>query len=295
MAMRWLITGAAGMVGSDVRTALKAEGEDAIAVGRGELNITDPAAVHDLVDAVRPSVIVNCAAFTRVDDCESSEAEATAINGDGVAILAAEANRHAALLVHLSTDFVFDGNSRAPYEVDAPTAPLSAYGRGKLTGESAAVKAERHLILRTSWLFGLHGWNFVEAILKQVHGGNRELRVVNDQRGRPTYTPHLAAAILRLSRKAIRDEEARGIFHYADSPQCTWFDFASEIVAQLRLTEESLPEIVVHPVSSDAFPRPARRPSYSVLSTGRYERVTGMKPESWEEGLSEYLRLRNGG
>src|SRR5258708_6904751 len=155
------------------------------------------------------------------------------------------------------------------------TAPLSAYGRSKLIGEQAAGGAQKHIILRTAWLFGIHGPNFVEAMRNQVRKGTNPLRVVHDQHGRPTYTPHLAEAIVRVSRLAHEDADARGVIHYADSPVCTWCDFARAIVGD---------EVAVNPVSSDEFPRLAKRPAYSVLSTERYERLTGVKPESWEEG-----------
>ncbi|MGH7484361.1 MAG: SDR family oxidoreductase, partial [bacterium] len=193
------------------------------------------------------------------------------------------ANDVDALLVQLSTDFVFDGSKRTPYEVNDPTAPLSAYGRSKLVGEQAATEAKKHVILRTAWLFGVHGPNFVEAMRNQVRKGTNPLHVVNDQRGRPTYTPHLADAIVRIAHLAHGDADARGIIHYADSPECTWFDFANAFVGD---------KVTVNPVTSAEFQRPAIRPAYSVLSTERYQRLTGVAPESWEDGLREYLQLR---
>ena len=205
-----------------------------------------------------------------------------AINGSAVEFLADAANEADALLVQISTDFVFDGTKRTPYEVNDVPAPLSAYGRSKLAGEQAASSAQKHVILRTAWLFGVHGGNFVEAIRKQIREGKKPVPVVNDQRGRPTYTPHLANAIIRLAQRAYDEEKARGIVHYADEPECTWFDFARAFAGDDAVT----------PVSSDTFRRAAKRPAYSVLSTERYERITGVKPESWEEGLREYLQQR---
>lgn len=278
MTHRWLITGAGGMVGTDLRDELVRRGEDIVAASRSELDVTDAAAVAALVERVRPTVIINCAAYTKVDDAETHEALANAINGSAVEHLAHAADRVDALLVHISTDFVFDGAKRTPYEINDATAPLSAYGRSKLIGEQAAACAQRHLIVRTAWLFGVHGPNFVEAMRNQVRKGNTQLRVVNDQRGRPTYTPHLADALIRLAM-----QDAQGIVHYADEPECTWYDFARAIVGDAANVE---------PVTSDQFPRPARRPAYSVLSTERYERLTGVRPASWEEGLREYLQLR---
>lgn len=286
MTHRWLITGAAGMVGTDLRNALASRDEEVVALDRSTLDITDARAVSDAVAAAKPSIIVNCAAYTKVDDAEANENIANAINGSAVEFLARAANDVEATLVHVSTDFVFDGASRTPYEVNAPTAPLSAYGRSKLLGEQAATHAEKHAIVRTAWLFGVHGNNFVEAIRNQVRKGTNPLRVVHDQRGRPTYTQHLADALIRIGRLAAESDAGRGTFHYADEDECTWFDFASAIV------EEVGAETRVEPVTSDQFPRPAKRPAYSVLSTERYERLTGVRPESWREGLREYLQLR---
>jgi dTDP-4-dehydrorhamnose reductase len=251
---------------------------------KSDLDITNEAAVREALRAARPEVIVNCAAYTKVDDAEVNERLATAINGSAVAFLAHAANEAEALLVQLSTDFVFDGSKRTPYEVNDSPAPLSAYGRSKLAGEQAAIIARKHIVLRTAWLFGVHGPNFVEAIRNQVRKATNPLRVVNDQRGRPTYTRHLADAIVRLAERALDDENARGFVHYADEPECTWFDFAHAIVGD---------QPTVTPVSSDAFQRPAKRPSYSVLSTERYERIAGVKAGSWEEGLREYLAQRS--
>lgn len=275
------------MVGHDVCAALETRGETVLPLTKTDLDITDAHAVRDAVRRARPDVIVNCAAYTKVDDAETNEHTATAINGSAVEFLADAANDVDALLVQISTDFVFDGSKRTPYEVNDPPAPLSAYGRSKLIGEHAASGARKHVILRTAWLFGVNGPNFVEAIRNQVRKGTNPLRVVNDQRGRPTYTPHLADAIVRLAQRAHGDADARGIIHSADEPECTWFDFARAIVAILAA------DTTVTPVTSSEFPRPAIRPSYSVLSTERYERITGVKPESWEEGLREYLQQRS--
>jgi dTDP-4-dehydrorhamnose reductase len=271
------------MVGHDVCAALESRGETVLPLTKSDLDVTDAAAVRAAVRRLKPDIIVNCAAYTKVDDAEANEHLATAINGSAVEFLADAANEADALLVQISTDFVFDGSKRTPYEVNDAPAPLSAYGRSKLVGEQAATMARKRIVLRTAWLFGIHGPNFVEAIRNQVRKGTNPLRVVNDQRGRPTYTPHLANAIIRLAQRAHEDEQARGIVHYADEPECTWFDFAREIVAD---------QATVIPVSSDAFLRPAKRPAYSVLSTEHYERITGVKPESWEEGLREYLQQR---
>lgn len=275
------------MVGRDLREALAARGEDVLALTRSDLDVTDSGRVNVLVEEHAPAIIVNCAAYTKVDQAEVEESLANAINGSAVELLAAAANTAGALLVHLSSDFVFDGTSRMPYDVTDATGPLSAYGRSKLLGEFGAAQAEKHLIVRTSWLFGVHGPNFVEAIRNQIRKGTSPLRVVADQRGRPTYTPHLAEAIIRLARLADDSPVARGIVHYADAGECSWFDFAGAIA------EESGSDVAVQPVTTAEFPRPAKRPAYSVLSTERYERLTGVTPESWRDGLREYLTVKN--
>ena len=279
--MKWLVVGAGGMVGRDLCAALASRGEEIVALARADLDVTDARLIDAAVRDANPDVIVNCAAYTKVDLAEENESEAKAINGAAVQFLAESANAAGALLVQLSTDFVFDGTAREPYQVDAQTAPLSAYGRSKLLGEHAASHAAKHVIVRTAWLFGVHGPNFVEAIRNQIRKGTNPLRVVDDQRGRPTYTPHLADAIIR-----IVESGATGVVHYADAPECTWFDLAKEIVAQLGAG------IDVRPVTTAEFPRPAARPAYSVLSTERYEQLTGATPASWKEGLREYLSLR---
>ncbi len=272
----WLITGGGGMVATDLLQALESRGEDVVALRKADLDVADSRAVSAAIREHKPSIIVNCAAYTKVDDAERNEPLANAINGSSVELLAKAAGK--ALLVQVSTDFVFDGSKRTPYEINDPTGPLSAYGRSKLLGEQAATHAERSLIVRTAWLFGTHGPNFVEAIRSQIRKGTKPLRVVSDQRGRPTYTPHLAEAILRLVHS-----ETTGIVHYADEPECTWYEFARAIAEELGS------DVTINPVTTAEFPRPAVRPAYSVLSTERYERVTGVRPASWRDGLREYL------
>jgi len=281
--VKWLITGAGGMLGTDLREELLSRGEDVVAAAKDDLDITSHDDVIRFVEETAPQIIVNCAAYTKVDLAETEESLANAINGSAVEFLASAANRVDASLIQVSTDFVFDGSSSTPYEINAPTAPLSAYGRSKLIGEHAAARAKKHLIVRTAWLFGVHGPNFVEAIRNQIRKGTNPLRVVSDQRGRPTYTPHLARAIARVGLLG-----ATGIVHYSDEPECTWYDFACAI------HEEMGSPTAIVPVSSDQFPRPAKRPAYSVLSTERYERLTGVKPDSWRDGLREYFERRTG-
>jgi dTDP-4-dehydrorhamnose reductase len=290
--MRVLLTGAGGMLGSDLHRELRRREIDTIAVGREELDITSEPDVTYLFQQVRPDVVANCAAYTAVDACEENRELAHVVNAQGVAYLAENANRWSSLLVHFSTDFVFDGERRRPYEVDDPVSPVSVYGESKLAGERSAATAWKHLIVRTSWVFGPGGHNFVEAITRQIEGGNTHLRVVDDQRGRPTYVPHLVDATLRLLEVAMESEEGRGIVHYADQPPCTWYELALSIVEELRSRGRAPEDLVVEPVTTEEMPRPARRPAYSVLSTAKYEAITGADPALWQMGLIDYFDRR---
>jgi len=278
---RILVTGASGMLGSDLVPVLAGAGHDVFARPRSDLDITKEKDVALAFREIRPHVVVNCAAFTRVDDCES-EPRALEVNARGVHRLAEHSVRHAAQLVQISTDFVFDGEKREPYCEEDATNPLSAYGRGKRQGEEAALRVPSGLVVRSSWLFGPAGWNFIEAILKQVEAGRRKLTVVNDQTGRPTATSDLSEAIL-----ALIEAGAVGIYHFANRGEVTWFDFAREI---LLLSERG--DVEVEPTDSETLGRPARRPPYSVLDISRYERVTGRPVRHYREALVEYLARR---
>ncbi len=278
---RILVTGASGMLGSDLVPVLAGAGHDVFARPRSDLDITKEKDVALAFREIRPHVVVNCAAFTRVDDCES-DPRALEVNARGVHRLAEHSLRHAAQLVQISTDFVFDGEKREPYCEEDATNPLSAYGRGKRQGEEAALRVPSGLVVRSSWLFGPAGWNFIEAILKQVEAGRRKLTVVNDQTGRPTATSDLSEAIL-----ALIEAGAVGIYHFANRGEVTWFDFAREI---LLLSERG--DVEVEPTDSETLGRPARRPPYSVLDISRYERVTGRPVRHYREALVEYLARR---
>jgi len=234
--------------------------------------------VRRVMEAERPDAVINCAAWTDVDGAEAAEDEATEVNGVGAGIVAAEAAGVGAVVVHPSTDYVFDGTKRTPYvESDTP-APLSAYGRSKLAGErEVQAQNDRHYIVRTSWLFGAGGNNFVETMLRMA-GDLQQILVVRDQVGSPTYTGHLADALVRLL-----DGEAFGIHHIAGSDQCSWYEFAVEIFRQAGV------DVRVLSCTSDEFPRPAARPANSVLGT---ERDYPIVLPDWQEGLASYLHER---
>ena len=279
---RVLVTGSAGMLGSDLVPILDGAGYEVFARPHADLDIASGEQVRATFREVRPEVVVNCAAFTNVDACET-DPRASLVNARAVELLARQSAIHSAQLVQISTDYVFDGQKDAPYLEEDPTGPLSAYGRSKREGEEAAREAPGALILRSSWLFGRSGWNFVEAILKQVEEGKRTLSVVHDQRGSPTAAPDLAEAI-----PALLASGASGIYHFTNRGETTWFDFAREI---LDLSGNGA--IHVEPVDSSSLGRPARRPAYSLLDTSKYIRLTGRAIRHYREPLAEYLAARS--
>jgi dTDP-4-dehydrorhamnose reductase len=278
---RILVTGASGMLGSDLGPALSAAGHEVYARSRVDLDVTDAADVLRAVRELGPDALVNCAAFTKVDDCET-DARAFAVNAAAVGHLADACGRFGAQLVQISTDFVFDGEKGSPYVEDDAPRPLSAYGKSKRAGEEEALRLEGSLVVRASWLFGRSGWNFIEAILKQAEAGRKSLAVVTDQIGRPTSTTDLSEGIA-----ALLDAGASGIYHFANRGEVSWNEFAREI-----LWRAGLRDVDVVPTTSEALGRPAPRPAYSVLDTGKYERVTGRPIRSFREPLADYLVRR---
>jgi dTDP-4-dehydrorhamnose reductase len=273
--MRILITGAGGMLGHDVLRAAEAAGHEPVPVPRSSLDITDSAAVNRAVAEVAPDVVVNCAAWTNVDGAETSSEAALEVNGAGAGRVAAAAQAAGAWTIHVSSDYVFDGTKRQPYLESDPVGPVSAYGRSKLAGEQAVAAAapERHTIVRSSWLFGAHGKCFPGTILR-LAGERDELTVVSDQVGCPTFTGHLAQALVGLT-----ETPRRGILHIAATGACSWCEFATAIVAAAGARCQ------VRPISTAEYPTPAQRPAYSVLAS---ERDAPRLP-SWETGLRAYL------
>jgi dTDP-4-dehydrorhamnose reductase len=266
------------MLGRDVMLAAGNAGHDVVGFGRSELDVTDPATVEKKLDLERPDVVIHCAAWTDVDGAEEAEEAAMAVNGAGAGNIAAAAATVGASVVYVSSDYVFDGAKGAPYvEADQP-APLSAYGRTKLAGEEATAAAnKRHFIVRSSWLFGIGGSNFVETMLRLAadHG---EVLVVRDQVGSPTYTWHLAYGIVRL----IEGLEF-GVHHMAAAGQCSWYEFAREIFEQAKV------ECKVLSITTEEFGRPAPRPPYSALTS---QREHAIRLPSWQDGLAGYLAQR---
>jgi len=269
------------MLAFDLKAALTATEAQVIAPTRVQLDIANAAHVRGVLASFRPSIVFNCAAFTTVDLCET-DARAQAVNADAVGTLADACGKARVKLVHLSTDFVFDGKKRAPYVEEDAVGPLSAYGRTKREGEERALEVPGALVVRSSWLFGNRGTNFVEAMLKQAEEGKKTVRVVTDQVGRPTATTDLAFALL-----ALVDAGASGIVHYANRGELSWNEFAREIF-QLA----GYGDVAIEPITSAELDRPAIRPEYSVLSTEKYERLTGKTPRDFREPLAEYLERR---
>jgi len=276
-----LVTGASGQLGRSLTAACAERGVSCEGRDIDTLDIRDADAVRRWIVAIRPSVVVNAAAFTAVDDCEENENLASEVNGAAVAHLAAACDEIDALLIQISTDYVFAGTAGRPYREEDAVAPRTAYGRSKLRGEEMARTARRHLVLRTAWLYGHGGSNFVEAIRRQITSGASTVKVVADQHGCPTFCDDLALAVLDLAATG-----ATGTFHTVNSGSTTWYGFAVEIVRLLGADAE------VVAVSTDEFPRPAPRPSYSVLDTSRLEAALGRGMPSWQDGLRRYLEVR---
>ncbi|UTT58382.1 dTDP-4-dehydrorhamnose reductase [Cellulosimicrobium cellulans] len=270
--LRWLVTGASGMLGQDVVARLEAAGRPMRSAGRDALDVTDPEACRRVIAGA--DVVVNCAAWTAVDDAEEREAAAFAVNAVGAANVARAAREHGARVVQVSTDYVFPGDGTAPYAEDAPVLPLSAYGRTKAAGEWAVLAADgRNLVVRTAWLYGAGGPNFAATMVRLVRERGA-VSVVDDQRGQPTWTADLADLIVRL----VDADAPGGVYHGTSSGATTWFGFARAAVASAGLDPAA-----VAPTTSAAFARPAPRPSWSVLGHDAL-RTAGVEPIGpWDE------------
>lgn len=274
---RWLVTGSGGMLGTDLVAALTARGEPVTGMDRASLDVTDAAAVTDAIARCRPDVVVNCAAWTAVDDAEAAEEQALAVNAGGAANLAAACAGAGVRMVQISTDYVFPGDAGRPYAEDDVPAPRTAYGRTKLAGERAVLGRlpGSGYVVRTAWLYGAHGPSFVSTMIR-LESQRPAVDVVDDQRGQPTWTVDVAQQIIALARSAA----APGIYHATSSGQATWFGLAREIFGLLGADPSR-----VRPISSSALSRPAPRPAYSVLGHGAWAGV-GIPPiGEWRTSL----------
>ena len=276
------MTGVDGQIGFELARLLSAS-NDIVAADRKRLDLADPDAIVTVVRSVRPSVIVNAAAYTAVDRAESESELARAINARAPGILAEEAKRVSAVLVHYSTDYVFDGKRPTPYPEDAPTAPLNVYGLTKLEGEHAIASAgARALVLRTSWVYGLRGKNFL-LTMRKLAAEREALSVVSDQIGVPNWSRTLAAASARVvgaGPPALA--ERAGLYHLSCTGEASWYDFARAI-----LGDGSKPRIT--PITTPEYPTPARRPAYGVLATEKFESTFGFALPHWRDALAECL------
>ncbi len=276
---RLLVTGAGGMLGRAVVEAAQRLGHEVRAATRAQLDVTDLDATCRAVAELRPRAVVNCAAYTDVDGAEADREAAMAVNGAGAGNVATAAEHCGAAIVHVSTDYVFDGSKRAPWLESDPVAPLGAYGASKLAGETAVAAANAaHAIVRTAWLFGAGGTNFVDTMLA-LGAEREEVAVVTDQVGCPTWTGHLAGALVEL---AERPQET-GIHHVAGAGSCSWNELAIEVFDRAGI------DCRVLPTTTAAFPRPAPRPAYSVLGS---ERPAALALPAWQDGVAAYLATR---
>jgi dTDP-4-dehydrorhamnose reductase len=273
--MRLLVTGAAGMLGRDVAAAAEAAGHDVIALTRRDLDLTHPSLVRAAVQSARPDSVVNCAAWTDVDGAEAAEEQATRVNGAGAGAVAAAAAGAGAHTVQVSSDYVFAGAATEPYVETSPTGPRSAYGRSKLAGERAVAEASPvAAIVRSSWLFGVHGRNFVATMLRLARERDT-VSVVDDQVGCPTFTGHLAGALVEVAQRRLT-----GVLHVAGAGSCSWYELAQATF------EQAGADCRAEPVSTAEFPRPAPRPAWSVLGSTRAD---APRLPAWREGLEAYL------
>jgi dTDP-4-dehydrorhamnose reductase len=282
--MKLLIVGAGGQLGSDFVKQANAAGHCVIPVDYPQIDICDKSSVERHVDDAKPDIIVNCAAFTAVDNCETETAKAFSLNANACTHLALSSKKHGAALVHFSTDYVFDGTASAPYAENSSTGPKSIYGESKLRGEMLITTLhENSMIFRIAWLYGLYGNNFVKTIRRVAAANAQEgkpLRVVNDQFGTPTWTVDVCRQVL-----AVLDKRERGVFHCTSEGFCSWYDFAKEIVAAAGIDAD------IQPCATEEFPRPAPRPRYSVLENARLKSLGVHIMPDWKDGFREFLSV----
>lgn len=269
-----VIFGAGGMLGTSLRKILKHPGIHAF--NKSQADITDKKYVFEIIREIKPAIVVNLAAYTDVDGCESRQKLAFDVNGEGVKNVAEACKRNNASMLHISTDYVFDGKKES-YNEDDKTNPVNVYGKSKEIGEKYLIGAlNNYYLIRTSWMFGENGKNFVDTIV-QLAKEKKELRVVNDQHGRPTYTEDLSREIKNI----IETRKPFGIYHITNSSTCTWFEFAAKIV------EIAGVNCIVKPMTSDELDRPAKRPKYSVLANNKLPPLRG-----WQPALKEYMEKK---
>ena len=292
--MKVLVTGAKGQLGNDLVSLLEAAGFTVAAFSSGELDITDAPAVLEAVKKVKPGIIINPAAYTKVDLAEKEKERAYAVNANGPENLALAAIEAGCAIVHVSTDFVFDGRSPVPCAEDFETNPLSVYGASKLAGENAVAAAtNEHVIVRTSWLYGVEGHNFVKTILRLA--SEREvLRIVYDQTGTPTWSADLASAIVNICKSIEAGKKPWGTYHYSNEGVASWYDFAVAICEEAASTGTPLKCKRIEPILTVEYPLPAARPAYSVLNKAKIKKTFDIEIPHWRSSLSKMLRELKG-
>jgi dTDP-4-dehydrorhamnose reductase len=286
--MSILVTGAGGQLGREL--SLRLGSDEAICLPRAALDLTDPAAVCATFSRLRPQVVINAAAYTAVDRAETERDLAFAANAEAPATLARACAQTGAALIHVSTDYVFNGQSERPWREADATDPINAYGASKLAGERAIQAAlPRHLILRTAWVFGAHGSNFVRTVLRLARERGA-LRIVADQVGSPTWAGHLAEALIVLARRITAGASLPwGVYHHAGAPAASWHAFAQAIVTEAAVQGLLPVAVPVEPTDSAAYPTPAQRPAWSVLDGERMATTFGLAPPDWRAGLAQTL------
>jgi dTDP-4-dehydrorhamnose reductase len=283
--MKVAVTGAAGQLGTDLCRRLRAAGHEAVALARKDLDLAHPEQVRETISALAPDWVVNCAAYTQVDRAESEVEQAFAVNRDGARALAQAVARTNGRLLQVSTDFVFDGSQSHPYREEDAASPLGVYGRSKWEGEQAVLdRLPDALIVRTAWVHGAHGHNFVKTILRLASERER-LTIVDDQVGSPSWTGDIAAALARLM-----EQQAAGIFHYTNEGVASWYDFAWAILEEARGLGLVVKNCELVPIPTSAYPTPAKRPAYSVLSKEKIRACLGTAIPHWREGLQSMMR-----
>ena len=289
--MRIVITGRQGQIARALFEADSALGVEVTTVGRPELDLAEPETIEPALRAASPDIVINAAAYTAVDQAESEPETAAKINKDGAGAVAAAAKALGAPIIHLSTDYVFDGAKTSAYVEDDPVAPASAYGASKLAGEQAVAAANcDHLILRTSWVYAPYGKNFVRTMLALAET-REEVRVVADQHGCPTYAPDIAQAIIRIAQNLLKDRSdprIRGIFHLAGSGETTWAGLADAIFEYLAGRSRRRP--ILTPITSAEYPTPARRPANSRLNCAKLASMHGIELPHWQQSLTTCLK-----
>jgi dTDP-4-dehydrorhamnose reductase len=283
--MRILVTGSTGQLGFEAVSALSQSGHEVIAPQRREMDFLNPDAVADRTRDYQADWVINCAAYTQVDRAESEVEQAFVINRDSAARLAGAVAGYGGRLLHVSTDFVFDGTQSRPYREEDEARPLSVYGRSKWEGEQAVRTAlPEAIILRTAWVYGVHGHNFVKTILRVAREG-KPLRVVDDQFGTPTWARDIAGAI-----RDLIQNQAKGTYHYTNAGSTSWHGFATAILAGAINAGFALETTVVEPIPTSGYPTPARRPAYSVLDTGKIQSLLTAPIPHWRDSLNEMLK-----